>query len=68
MFGVPVNRAQQRVDIDERSPIATCQHIATLTQCTQVLAQHRLRWIELAAKYEIRAAIDDGPEIVELWT
>jgi len=40
LFGVPIDRAQQRVDIDERPPIGTRQQIHPLTERGQVLTQH----------------------------
>ena len=40
LLGVPVHRAQQRVDVDERLLADTGQHLATAGQGDQVLAQH----------------------------
>jgi hypothetical protein len=43
LFGVPVDRAQQRVDVDERLLVDPGQHIGACGQGAQVLAQHRLQ-------------------------
>jgi hypothetical protein len=43
LLGVPVDRAQQRVDVDERLLLDPGQHLAALGQGAQVLAQHRFQ-------------------------
>jgi hypothetical protein len=48
LFGVPVDRAQQRIDVDEHLLIGPGQQLDTPTQCHQVLAQHRLQLAGMA--------------------
>ena len=43
MFGVTVDRAQQRVDVDERALVGSGQQIYTLTQCAQMVTQDRFQ-------------------------
>ena len=43
LFGVPVDRAQQRIDVDEHLLVGAGQQIDPLAQRDQVLAQHRLQ-------------------------
>jgi hypothetical protein len=43
LFGVPVDRAQQRIDVDERLVVHRGQQIDPPTQRHQVLAEHRLQ-------------------------
>jgi len=41
LFGVPVHRPQQRVDVDEAAVVDTVQHRGLLGQGDQMPAQHR---------------------------
>ena len=43
LFGVPVDRAQQRVDVDERLLVDPGQQLGAFGQGDQVLAQHRFQ-------------------------
>ena len=38
LFGMPVDRAQQRIDVDEHSLVGAGQQIDAITQCGQVVA------------------------------
>jgi hypothetical protein len=43
LFGVTVDRAQQRIDVDEGADIGAGQQLDAITQSGQVVAQHRFQ-------------------------